>query len=144
MSVLQKTESIPKQYYGWTKIEALVKTLSEKIKTKKKFDCIYTISRGGLVPSRLLADRLSIKKIYVDEKTIPPASLVVDDIFDSGHTFKKINEISRSPETQTFATLVARYGLRFPPQLIFSDTTQSNEVVVFPWDRFEYGLPFGY
>ena len=144
MNVLQKTDSLPKQYYSWTKIETFVKILSEKISNIGRFESIYTISRGGLIPSRLLADRLSIKTIHVDAKIIQPNSLVVDDIFDSGKTFQKIIKITKSPKTLIFATLMARYGASLSPQVIYSHLTTSNEIVVFPWDRFEYELPFGY
>ena len=40
--------------------------------------------------SRILADILDIDEILVDQKNVPSGSIFVDDIFDSGSTFKKI------------------------------------------------------
>ena len=59
---------IPTQDVSWTDIESLVAKLSENIlKLSRNFSSITTLSRGGLVPSRLLADSLGIKKIFVDQ-----------------------------------------------------------------------------
>ena len=69
------------QYVSWSEIDSLIELLSNSIlKSKKEFSSISTISRGGLVPSRLLADYLGIKKIFVDEKIISSDSIFVDDI----------------------------------------------------------------
>ena len=55
---------------SWTRIESIAKILSEKItNTGKEFNSISTISRGGLVPARLMADRLDIHEILVDKNT---------------------------------------------------------------------------
>ena len=79
------------QYVSWSEIEKLVSILSKKVLAMSKdFSSISTISRGGLVPARLLADHMSIDTILVDKNKIPADSLFVDDIFDSGSTFKKI------------------------------------------------------
>ena len=124
---------------SWSRIEKLVKNLADKIKkTSKEFQSISTISRGGLVPARLLADRLSINEILVDKKQIPKDSLFVDDIYDSGDTFKKILTKVEDPSSFTYATLFARKGKRFPKQLIFATQTKGNEYIVYPWDRFEH------
>ena len=68
----------------WQKIETLTKTLSEKIISMgREFNSISTVSRGGLVLSRLMADRLDIHQILVDKNKISSNSLFVDDIYDS-------------------------------------------------------------
>jgi hypoxanthine phosphoribosyltransferase len=124
---------------SWTRIENLAKILSEKIKEKsREFHSISTITRGGLVPARLIADRLGIDKILVDQPVIPSDSLFVDDIYDSGDTFKKIITKSESPLTLFYATLFARKGKHFPKQLIYATLTKGNEYIVYPWDRFEH------
>ena len=67
------------QNVNWAEIESLVETLSKKIlKLPVTFTSITTISRGGLIPSRLLADYLDINKIYVDKKRIPSTSLFLE------------------------------------------------------------------
>ena len=127
---------------NWAEIEQCVKILVEKIlETNKQFKAIYTISRGGLVPARLVADRLDIKQILVDEETIPEEALFVDDIYDSGETFRKIMPRVENPDTLVFATLFARRKEHYPKQLIFAKLTKNSEYVVFPWDRFEHRVP---
>jgi hypoxanthine phosphoribosyltransferase len=130
-------------YKNWSEIEFAVSILIERILDKKiQFGSISTISRGGLVPARLVADRLNIKQILVDGDSIPSDSLFVDDIYDSGETFRKIIQKSDDPENLTYATLYARRKQVYPKQLIYAKLTRDNEYVVYPWDRFEHGLPY--
>ena len=83
----------------WIDIERLTKLLYRKILTlSKDFTSISTISRGGLIPARLLADHMGIDTILVDKNKIPSSSLFVDDIYDSGDTFKKIIPKVTDPE----------------------------------------------
>jgi len=130
---------IGSQKISWSEIEKLIKILSEKIvATNRPFSSISTISRGGLVPARLLADHLGIDTIYVDKNKIPSDSIFVDDIFDSGNTFKKIIPRVDDPSKLIFATLFARRGKKYPKQLIFASKTRGNEYIVYPWDKLEY------
>jgi len=127
------------QNVGWSDIESLVEILSKKIlKLQRNFSSITTLSRGGLVPSRLLADYLGIKKIFVDKKNISSDSLFVDDIFDSGDTFNKIISDIGNPSKLIFATLFARSGKKYPQQLVYAKKTVNSEYVVFPWDKLEF------
>jgi len=127
------------QYVSWSEIDSLVTTLSELVsKSPRNFSSISTLSRGGLVPSRLLADYLGIQNIFVDEKTISSDSLFVDDIFDSGTAFEKILSKTDDPSQLLFATLFARRGKKYPNQLIYSKKTNDDAYVVFPWDKLEF------
>ena len=130
---------IPHQDISWDEIELMVEHITNHLLTlSRNFSSITTVSRGGLIPSRLLADRLNIKKIHVDEEKISTTSLVVDDIFDSGATFDKIISKISSPSDVVFVTLFARYGKKYPKQLYYARKTDSDAYVVFPWDRFEF------
>ena len=127
------------QHVSWSEIDLLIEQLSSIIlKSKNKFSSITTLSRGGLVPSRLLADYLGIEKIYFDEKVIPVNSLVVDDIFDSGKTFDGVILKSEDSSKLLYATLFARRGKQFPSQLIYGKETDNDGYVVFPWDKIEF------
>lgn len=131
--------TIKSQKISWSEIEKLIKILSEKINDiSVSFSSISTISRGGLVPARLLADHLEIETIFVDKNKIPSDSIFVDDIYDSGHTFKKIIPMVEDPSKLVFATLFARRGKKYPKQLIFAKKTNGNEYIVYPWDKLEY------
>ncbi len=124
---------------SWSMIDKLAKILAEKIKkTGKNFSSISTISRGGLIPSRLLADHLGIDAILVDKKNIPNDSIFVDDIYDSGDTFKKIIMRIDNPKNLVYATFFARKGKKYPKQLIYAQQTKSNEYIVYPWDKLEH------
>ena len=123
----------------WTDIEILIESLSKKILTiSKDFSSISTISRGGLVPARLLADHMGIDTILVDKNKIPADSLFVDDIYDSGNTFKKIIPKVTNPSNFVYATLFVRQGKKYPKQLVYAQKTKGTEYIVYPWDKLEY------
>ena len=123
----------------WSQIEMLVKELSQKIQQmNREFSSISTISRGGLIPARLVADHLAIDTIFVDKNKIPADSLFVDDIYDSGSTFKKIVTKAKDPSMLVYATLFARFGKKYPKQLLFAQKTQGSEYIVYPWEKLEF------
>jgi len=127
------------QYVSWSEIDSIVISLSKIIlKSSRMFSSISTLSRGGLIPSRLLADYLGIKKIFVDEKIISSDSIFVDDIFDSGRTFESVISNVDRPSNLFFVTLFARRGKLYPPQLIYGKKTNNEGYVVFPWDKLEF------
>ncbi len=127
------------QYVSWSEIDSLIENLYDTIsKSSRTFSSISTLSRGGLVPSRLLADHLGIKKITVDEKIITSDVLVVDDIFDTGKTFDKILSRTDDPSKLIYVTMFARRGKKYPSQLIYGRETDSDGYVVFPWDKLEF------
>ena len=130
---------IEMQEVNWTDIEEIIKKLSEHIlELNRTFSSISTVSRGGLIPSRLIADVLNIKKIYVDQNKISSDSLFVDDIFDSGKTFNDVLLRVDDDSKFIFATLYARRGMTYPKQLIYGEETFDNSYVVFPWDKLEF------
>ena len=130
---------VKSQYVSWSEIENTVQVISKKIlKSSKDFSSITTISRGGLIPSRLLADLLGIEKIFVDQNIISSDSLFVDDIFDSGKTFSDVISKATDSSKLTFATLFARRGVSYPEQLIYGEQTLDDSYLVFPWDKLEY------
>ncbi len=127
------------QYVSWSEVDSLIKILSDLIsKSSRIFPSITTLSRGGLIPSRLLADHLGIEKIIVDENKISSDSLVVDDIFDTGETFEKIKSKVDDPSKLFFVTLFARRGKLHPSQLLYGKKTNNDAYVVFPWDKLEF------
>ena len=93
------------QKVTWSEVEKLIKVLADKVSSlQREFSSIATISRGGLVPSRLLADHLGINTIVVDPKKISSDSIFVDDIYDSGTTFKKIINRVDHPSDLVYVT----------------------------------------
>ncbi|MDH3385680.1 MAG: phosphoribosyltransferase [Nitrosopumilus sp.] len=136
-SLVEKNSNSEK--ISWSEVEKLIKILSVKINSMtKEFSSISPISRGGLVPARLLADHLGIDVILVDQKKFSSDSLFVDDIYDSGNTFKKIISKVDNPAEFLFVTLFARRGKKYPKQLLYAKKTQNNAYIVYPWDKLEY------
>ena len=127
------------QYVSWEEIDSIIEQLSEIISNStRNFSKISTLSRGGLVPSRLLADHLGIQEILVDEENISSDSLFVDDIFDSGTTFANITSKTDNPSKLVYVTLFIRHGKKSPSQLIYGKETEDDSYVVFPWDKIEF------
>ena len=127
------------QKVTWSEVDRLMKILAEKITIlNREFSSITTISRGGLVPARLPADHLGIDTITVDSNKISSDSIFVDDIYDSGTTFKKIINRVDNPSKFVYVTLFARRGKKYPKQLIFAKKTNTNSYLVYPWDKLEY------
>jgi hypothetical protein len=132
-------EKITYDYKSWENIESCIAVLIKKILDKGlSFNSISTVSRGGLVPARLIADRLGIKQILVDEETISADSLFVDDIYDTGETFRRIIERADEQDCLVYATLFARRNEYYPKQLVYAELTKGDEYIVYPWDRFEH------
>ena len=130
---------IEMQEVNWNDIEEIIKKLSKRIlELNRNFSSISTVSRGGLIPSRLIADALNIKKIHVDQNKISSDSLFVDDIFDTGNTFENIILNVDNPSKFVFATLFARCGMKYPKQLVYAEKTFDDSYVVFPWDKLEF------
>jgi len=126
---------------SWESIEECTAVLVKKILEKGiSFNSISTVSRGGLVPARLVADRLGIKQILIDEETISVDSLFVDDIYDTGETFRRIIEKADSQDSLVYATLFARRKEHYPKQLVYAELTKGHEYIVYPWDRFEHSV----
>jgi len=67
---------------------------------------------------------MEINKILVDKERIPLNSLFVDDIYDSGATFRKIISKVEDPKNFVFATIFARRGKKYPKQLIYAKQTR--------------------
>ena len=130
---------IAAQHVDWNDIESLVGKLSKNIsKLSRTFSSITTVSRGGLIPSRLLSDSLGIKTILVDQKMISSSSLFVDDIYDSGKTFYDTLQNVDNSSKFVFATLFARREMKYPEQLVYAEKTFDSSYVVFPWDKLEF------
>ncbi len=82
---------------SWNFYLQSIDLLIDKIKkSKKKFDYVYGIPRGGLIPATIISHQLEIPMIdsynldtmYLFEKNI----LLLDDIIDTSKTIKELKE----------------------------------------------------
>jgi hypoxanthine phosphoribosyltransferase len=133
-------------FYSWTEMEYLIKILSRKINySAKEYDCILAITNGGIIPARLLARDLNIELIQfipVRHKAIIKSEmphlitskkyLVVDDIFDSGNTYRKVLRAT-DRFTCDFAFCICRYKTNY--DITVSKILNHHKWVVFPWEK---------
>jgi hypoxanthine phosphoribosyltransferase len=145
---------------SWDDIEKSVDIVSEKIKNSEyKPDIIISVLRGGVIPGRLLADKLEIDdigileiKLYIaagqkgerpfmrQPLTLPIKDkrvLLVDDVSDSGLTLEfAIQAISLyMPLEIKTATLYMKPWTKLIPDYYAEEV---DKWVVFPWERKEF------
>jgi hypoxanthine phosphoribosyltransferase len=123
-----------------------------------KFDVIVTLSRGGLVPARIMSDLLEIgdvividvkyytgigkrsekpivreiSKTLIDSKNV----LVVDDVIDSGESLRAAVEYLKSlnPKCIKIFTLHVKPHRVISPDVYVSET---SAWIIYPWELFE-------
>lgn len=150
------------QNLTWQDIEELIIELEVQIKaTKKKYDWIIGINRGGLVPSVLLSHRLGVSHgvhtvqsysgkekrelksdLYISMiGLIKPNHniLVVDDIADSGDSLSAALKAIRKKDDDAInidvATLHYKPQSRFKPNY-FAKQIENEVWVMYPWEKY--------
>lgn len=119
-----------KFYVTWEEIEELVDLLAQQItKSNYQFEHIFGLQRGGLIPAVLLSHKLGIP---MTQDPTRQNILIVDDICDSGKTFKEF--FVRYPNS-LFACLHFK-----PHTSIFNPDYSANKFlsdawIVYPWER---------
>lgn len=152
---------IKKKKLSWASIDHRIDDLTEQIKQRDfSPDCIVSIGRGGMVPARILSDRLNIRDVYVisvhrynginktlDKPTIKPFAqniinknvLLVDDIMDSGITVDCVLETLKINRARRIlvASLLVRHDCKLPS--FYSELVKNDDWIVFPWEKNEFG-----
>ena len=146
--------------FSWEEAETANASLTEKIKSSGfNPDILIAISRGGLIPSRLLSDSLNVPVLYTirisfyssvgvrmeKPQVTQPLSvdikgkkiLIVDDISDSGRSLELAEQYITplNPAEIRTATIHFKPGSIFKPDF-FVSTTESW--VIYPWERAEF------
>jgi hypoxanthine phosphoribosyltransferase len=139
-------EGSPKEYCTWMEIETLVeKLVYVLLASNKKYDIILAITTGGIVPARLIARELEInyiqlipirnKKLHIEEMPslyIGKKYLIVDDIYDTGHTFAKVFKVVKNFDND-FAFLMTRY--KDSNAALVAKVLDHEKWIVFPWEK---------
>ena len=153
-------ETVEEEIVSWDEIDRIVDEVAERIaRSGFKPDLIIGIIRGGLIPARLLSDRLNIDEIlfleiklyegigvrgrrpYLKQPLIGDIKgrrvLLVDDISDTGMTLQLAQEVVALylPKEVRTATLYIKPWTSLVPDY-YGETTE--KWVVFPWERREY------
>lgn len=144
---------------SWDEIEELTKKLVEKIKKSKfKFDWIVGISRGGLLPARLISDYLNCPQLAVvriefyksvgKTKDFPRITqpvqvnvkgknvLIVDDVADTGRSLVVAKEHLKKKGAKKVKIAALHYK---PISVIKPDfyVAQTSAWIIYPWERKE-------
>lgn len=149
------------QFYkpGWKKITELGKNIADRvIGSGFSPDVLVGISRGGLVPVRLLSDYLGVKNVAIiriefytkvgatktEPKITQPLSLdvsgkrvlIVDDIADSGNSLIVAIKHLKEKDAGEIKTATLHYK---PRSLIKPDYYSEGTTawVVYPWEKEE-------
>ncbi len=146
----------------WEDIERWCSTVRQKIIKDYRPDLIIGLSRGGLVPARILSDSLWIKDL-LSVKTEhwgitatrngqailrDPGSLniggrnvlIVDDITDTGQSMKLAYEFvkKQDPANIRTATMLHITRSEFIPDYYGEEITEKNWAwFIFPWNVYE-------
>jgi hypoxanthine phosphoribosyltransferase len=133
--------------YSWKKMYKVASDLGEELKRYGPFDHAVTILRGGLVPTRLLMNSGVVPECLhlVSVKQLPSYTsvlcsdikeigddvkvLVIDDIIDSGKTFKVV--MDAIPGKKTFCALVSKKRY---VEAIYGIYVPEDKWVIFPWE----------
>jgi len=141
-------------HISWSKTQKLCEKLAKKVKTYSP-EVLVGVSRGGLVPVRLLSDILNIKSVGVmriefytslgERMDFPKITqdvsldlngkrvLVVDDISDTGRSLQvaKDHLKRKGAKEVKFATLHFKPHSIFKPDFYIDET---DKWIVYPWE----------
>lgn len=139
-----------KLFINWDEFHRHCKLLAEKIKQHGDYNKIIAISRGGLLPAGILAYELDIRNVEVvnmstydgeqqraeqdmeisaEVGSVDEHTLVVDDISDTGKTFKLLRP--KFPQA-TFVSVYTKEQGAAVVDMHIQDIP--NVWLVFPWD----------
>ncbi len=122
-------------YIPWSKAIRMCYKLAEKIlKSEHGFDAVIAISRGGLIPARIVSDVLGIFELYTirsrfwgigetvaseplinisEEVSVKGKDvLIVDEVVDTGATMSKIVKIVKKLGARKLKTATLHYKSR--------------------------------
>ena len=110
-------------FFTWTEFDESVEYIANKCKFLN-FSGIYGIPRGGLCLAVALSHKLKIKLISEPMKN----SLIVDDVYETGHTLTNFKDI----EGAVFFVLFSKIKPTWWNTVFIS---KKNQWIVFPWEN---------
>ena len=113
-------------YFTWSEFDESVELIAKECKFLE-FSGIYGVPRGGLCLAVALSHKLKINLISEPIKN----SLIVDDIYETGMTLKKLKDI----EGATFFVLFSK---KKPTWWNSVNISKNSEWIVFPWENSRY------
>lgn len=157
-------EKIETYYLSWEKIEKMCQNIAEQIEKQNiKIDKIIAISRGGLIPGRILSSLLKNKNlstIRVTFYTKPGVAkdkphlaedlstdvtdknvLIVDDVVESGKTLSlTCNYLKERGAKKVYTAALLDKSVDGKEKIMSPDFYSekiTNKWIVYPWEKFE-------
>ena len=139
-----------KIYIRWDEFHQDVKDVCEKIKNSGTYNKIVAISRGGLLPAGIIAYELDIRNCHAiniatyigdehreldhldnldDVGEINSQTLIIDDLADSGQTFRLLRQ--EFPKARFVSIYSKPAGLK---EVDIYARELPDQWIVFPWD----------
>jgi hypoxanthine phosphoribosyltransferase len=133
---------------SWFEIHHLVNKIAQQVKAKQRtYDCILGVANGGIIPAKLLAEELNMdaiqlipirkKQIVMDDMPKldkKKSYLVVDDIYDTGDTFKILSQSLKEYKCD-YAFCMSRYRHDIGTSGMILN---HNRWIIFPWESDSY------
>lgn len=129
-----------KKIFTWDDFEKYINDLVREISISgQKFDFVYGIPRGGMIPAVVLSHRLKIPMLQ-NPDAVPSNSsiLIVDEICDSGKTLHKISNTNSfyakdNNVSYKYAVLLTRHSATFKPDFSVGEIPDETWYY-FPWE----------
>ena len=155
------------QYPTYTDIENYMTSIADGIKGQGiLYDYIIGVSRGGLIPAVMLSHKLGVRLLPVDYSSAKGAGdnvgshletsldhssvdlegksiLIVDDIYDTGHTIRDLVSHYIAGGTDSIDTAVIYYKTQpdtmhlpppFTPNFYAINIPENAPFIYFPWE----------
>ena len=113
------------QYFSWVDFDRSVDYIAKECNLLR-ISGIYGVPRGGLCLAVALSHKLNIKLISNPLEN----SLIVDDIYETGHTLNALKNIKGA----IFFVLISK---KEPTWWNSANLSKNDEWIVFPWENKE-------
>jgi hypoxanthine phosphoribosyltransferase len=118
---------VEKIYVSWKEIFYMIHYLELTIKrSKEKFDGIYALMRGGLIPGVILSHSLNLPMLNKPTNE----SLIIEDISETGKTLKNIKH-------KKIACLYTSLWTEVEPDYFAKIKTNKDSWLIFAWENQE-------
>ena len=118
---------VKKVYLTWDDINVLLDKLHEQVKDEVKM--VTGLPRGGTILAILYSHRFNVE-YFNQTSNHYPHLMILDDIADTGQTFKKVHECCPVP---IYASLHYKKKSIFTPDYYVEEV--GPEWIVYPWEK---------
>ncbi len=151
-------DDVKRVYLSWAEVDKLIVGMLPRLQAHN-FDLVLAITRGGIVPAAIIAERLAIQQVlvasvvfYEDEEhdldwpvfmQFPDDSLlrrkqtlIVDDIWDRGKQIVSVTERIKYAEGSSRSAILhyKAHRSQFPDKSPDFYASQTEDWVIYPWD----------